>query len=57
MSGLKTEELLRAIMKALESKEELFLQIEEQNIDYEGAIFRLNQRVYRTRLAKLYYAR
>lgn len=53
MSGLKTEDLLRAIMKVLESKEELFLQIEEQNIDYEGAVFRLNQRAYRTRLAKL----
>ena len=53
MSGLKTEDLLRAIMKALGSKEDLFLQIEEQNIDYEGATFCLNQRVYRTRLAKL----
>lgn len=53
MSGLKTEDLLRAIMKVLESKEELFLQIEEQNIDYEGAVFSLNQRAYRTRLAKL----
>ena len=40
-------------MKVLESKEELFLQIEEQNIDYEGAVFRPNQRAYRTRLAKL----
>lgn len=53
MSGLKTEDLLRAIMKALGSKEDLFLKIEEQNIDYEGATFCLNQRVYRTRLAKL----
>lgn len=40
-------------MKALGSKEDLFLKIEEQNIDYEGATFCLNQRVYRTRLAKL----
>lgn len=53
MIGLKSEGLLRAIMNALGSKEELFLKIEEQNIDYEGATFQLNHHVYRTRMAKL----
>lgn len=53
MINLKSECLLRAIVKALESKEEPSFNIEKQNSGYEGFIFQLNHHVYRSRLAKL----
>ena len=53
MINLKSERLLRAVLNALESKEEFSLKLEEQNSDYEGAIFQLSHHIYRMRLAKL----
>lgn len=49
---MKTKELLRTILNAFESNDELSLQMEQQNSDYEGATFLLQGRIYRSRLAK-----
>lgn len=49
---MKSEHLIHAVLMALENKMELSFKQENQNSEYEGAIFQLNNQAYRMRLAK-----
>lgn len=50
---MKSEHLILAVLMALENKTELLLKQENQNSEYEGVVFNLNNQSYRMRLAKL----